>query len=161
VSTGLRLSDRLFLVGCSTGTFRASRRYTKGGQIVFLLAGRTPLADEPNFFARHVLHALVADPLRRPVGDAHADGGEASLQRSLCSLAPGERAPFRLGERVFSADGEDIGQMPFARAAACGDGEVLNHFEQVMRQRFLPFGRVVFRPMTEYSDDGGTEGSRL
>jgi hypothetical protein len=93
------------------------------GQIVFLLARRAPLADEPNLFARHVLLAFVADPLRRPVGDAHADGGEASVQRSLRSLMPGERAPFRLGEHVLSADGEDIGQMPFARAAACGDGE--------------------------------------
>jgi len=31
--------------------------------------------------------------------------------------------------------------------------EVLNHFEQVMRQRFLPSGRVVFHPMTEYSEE--------
>jgi hypothetical protein len=61
--------------------------------------------------------------LRLPVGDAHADGGEASLQGSLSSLAPGERAPFRLGEHVLSAEGEDIGQMPFARPAAWGDGE--------------------------------------
>ncbi len=51
------------------------------GQIVFLLAGRAPLADEPDFFARHVLHAFVADPLWRPVSDAHTGGGEAGLQR--------------------------------------------------------------------------------
>ena len=34
--------------------------------------------------------------------------------------------------------------------------EVLSHFEQVMRQRFLPSGRVVFCPMTEYSTDSGS-----
>src|SRR5208337_5206181 len=34
--------------------------------------------------------------------------------------------------------------------------EVLNHFEQVMRQRFLPSGRVVFHPMTEYSEESGS-----
>jgi hypothetical protein len=34
--------------------------------------------------------------------------------------------------------------------------EVLSHFEQVMRQRFLPSGRVVFRPMTAYSTDSGS-----
>ena len=95
----------------------------KVGQIVFLLAGRAPLADEPNLFARHVLHALVADPLRRPVGDAHADGGEAGFQGSLGSLAPGERAPFRLGEHVFGAGGENIGHMPFARSAASATGK--------------------------------------
>ena len=93
------------------------------GQIVFLLAGRAPLADQPNVVARQMLHALVADPLRPPVGDAHADGGEAGLQGSLGSLSPGERAPFRLGEHVFSAGGEDIGPMPLARPAASGDGE--------------------------------------
>src|ERR1700728_4970948 len=31
------------------------------GEIVFLLAGRAPLADEPDLFARHMLHPLVAD----------------------------------------------------------------------------------------------------
>jgi hypothetical protein len=66
---------------------------------------------------------FIADPLGRPVGDAHADGGEAGLQRSLGSLAPGERAPFRLGEHVVDLDRQDVGPMPFARAAACGDGE--------------------------------------
>jgi hypothetical protein len=49
------------------------------GQIVFSLAGGAPLADEPNFVAGHMLHALVADPLRRLVGHAHPDGGEAGL----------------------------------------------------------------------------------
>ena len=34
--------------------------------------------------------------------------------------------------------------------------EVLSHFEQVMRQRFLPSGRVVFLPMTEYSTESGS-----
>ena len=33
---------------------------------------------------------------------------------------------------------------------------VLDHFEQVMRQRFLPSGRVLFRPMTEYSEESGS-----
>jgi NAD(P)-binding Rossmann-like domain len=34
--------------------------------------------------------------------------------------------------------------------------EVLSHFEQVMRQRFLPSGRVAFCPMTEYSGESGS-----
>jgi hypothetical protein len=34
--------------------------------------------------------------------------------------------------------------------------EVLNHFDQVMRQRFLPSGRVVFHPMTEYSGESAS-----
>ena len=88
---------------------------------MLLLDGRAPLADEPDHFvARHMLHALVADPLRPPVGDAHADGGEAG-SGSLGSRSPSEHAPFRLGEHVLSADGEDIGHMPFARPAAWGE----------------------------------------
>jgi hypothetical protein len=70
-----------------------------------------------------VLHAFVTDPLRRPVGDTHADGGEAGFQGPLRSLARGELAPFRMGEHVFCADGKDIWHMPFARAAALGGGE--------------------------------------
>ena len=33
-------------------------------------------ADEPGLLSGHVLHALVADALRRAVGDADAGGGE-------------------------------------------------------------------------------------
>jgi hypothetical protein len=33
---------------------------------------------------------------------------------------------------------------------------VLDHFDQVMRQRFLPSGRVVFHAMTEYSGESGS-----
>jgi hypothetical protein len=56
------------------------------GQIVFLLAGRAPLADEPTVVARQMLHALVADPLRRPVGDAIATGCTIS-----CRMGSGTR----------------------------------------------------------------------
>ena len=35
--------------------------------MVFLRSGAAPLADEPDLFAGHMLHALVADPLRRSI----------------------------------------------------------------------------------------------
>jgi hypothetical protein len=47
------------------------------GEIAFLLPRAAPLTDEPDFFARQALHAFVADPLRRTIGDAHPQGGEA------------------------------------------------------------------------------------
>ena len=56
------------------------------GQIVFLLAGGPSFADEPDRFARHVLHALVADSLWRAVGDAHTEGGEASFSGPFVPL---------------------------------------------------------------------------
>jgi len=89
-------------------------------QIVFLFTGSAPLANESDLFARHMLYAFVADPLPRPVCDAHSDGSEAGLQRPL---APTERAPLRFGQHVLSTDQEDIGHMPITMAAARGDGE--------------------------------------
>ena len=74
-----------------------------------LFAGDASLADEPDLFAWHVLHALVANALRRPVGDAHANGGETGFQRPLGSLAPAERAPVGFEEDVFGGDREHIG----------------------------------------------------
>src|SRR5580692_12116515 len=85
------LADPARLDRCGQRLEAGFRRQVR--EIVFLLSGGAPLADEPDLFAGHMLHALVADPLRRPVGGAHADGGEAGFQGSLRSLAPGERAP--------------------------------------------------------------------
>ena len=79
------------------------------GQIVFLFAGGAPLADEPNLLARHMLHAFVADPLRRSVGDAHANGGEAGVQKTLRSLAPTE--------------GDTLERQPFPRVASLAADE--------------------------------------
>jgi hypothetical protein len=68
------------------------------------------LADEPDLFARRVLHAYVADPLRRPVGNAHADGGKASLQRSFVPL---RQASVRHCEwAAASGDGKDEFDVP-------------------------------------------------
>jgi hypothetical protein len=69
------------------------------------------------------VHAFIADPLRRPVSDAHADGGEVCFQwpfRSLgqvsirqfalasTSCAPTERALARAARgATASGDGED------------------------------------------------------
>ena len=43
------------------------------GEIILRLAAGAALSDQPDFFARKMLLPLVADPLRRPVGHAHAD----------------------------------------------------------------------------------------
>src|SRR5260370_7957234 len=91
------------------------------GKIIFLLSGRAPLADEPDLFAWRVLHASVAYALRRTVGDAHANCGEAGFQGSLRSLAPTQGSPLCAGQHVFGLDGENIGHMPFSGSAVTGD----------------------------------------
>ena len=79
------------------------------GQIVVLFAEGAPLADEPNLVARHMLHAFVADPLRRSVGDAHANRGEAGFQKTLRSLAP--------------TQGDTLERQPFPRVASLAADE--------------------------------------
>ena len=77
------LADPARLDRCGQRLEAGFRRQVR--EIVFLLAGRAPLADKPDLFAWQMLHALVADPLGRPIGHAHADGGEAGFQRPLCA----------------------------------------------------------------------------
>ena len=81
-------------------------------EIVFLIAESAPLPDEPDLFARHMLHALIADPLRRSIGDAHANRDEPRSQGTPTSFAATERAPLCFGEHVFGGDGPNIGHMP-------------------------------------------------
>ena len=90
-------------------------------EIVFLFPRGAALADQPGLFARHVLHAFVADALRLSVGDAHAQSGEAGFQQAFGSLAPSDYAPFFIGEHLLCALGENVGHTAFARSAASGD----------------------------------------
>src|SRR5262249_976084 len=49
------------------------------GEIVFLLSRHPMFADEPSLVPRQMLLALVPDPLRRSIGDPHADRSKTSL----------------------------------------------------------------------------------
>ena len=61
-------------------------------------------ADEPSLVAWQMLLTLVPDPLRRSVGNPHADGGEASLELSFCSDAPTDVPPRGVGQHGFRRD---------------------------------------------------------
>ena len=74
------------------------------GEIVLLFPRHPMLADEPGLVARQMLLTLVPDPLRRSVGNPHADGGEASLELSFCSDAPTDVPPWGVGQHGFSRD---------------------------------------------------------
>ena len=79
------------------------------GEIVFLFARAAAFAYEPGFLARHVLHALVADALWRPIGNAHADGGEGGMEGSESSKSS--------MNHILSADGQRINlkRLPWLR----------------------------------------------
>ena len=49
-----------------------------------MLTRAASFADEPGLLSGHVLHALVADALRRAVGDADARGGEDGHIHKIC-----------------------------------------------------------------------------
>ncbi len=110
--------------------------------MAFLLAGDALLADEPDLLARHVVHAFIADPLRRPVSDAHVDGGEVCFQRPFRSLGQVSIRQFALAS-TSSAPTERA----LAHAARGGDR---------VRRR----GRRVRRRMGRPSGDGGCRPPR-
>src|SRR3974390_1483040 len=93
------------------------------GEIIFSFARVAPFAYEPSFLARHMLLAFVADTLRPPVSDAHANGGESGFERPLRSFPPAQAAPLRRFQHVFGGKGELVGNMTLARSPASGDRE--------------------------------------
>ena len=60
------------------------------GEIVFLLSGRPVFADQPGLVPRKMLLTLVPDPLRRSVGDPHADRGKAGFELALRAGSPAD-----------------------------------------------------------------------
>ena len=71
------------------------------GEIVFLLSRHPVFADEPSLVAGQMLLTLVPDPLRRSVGNPHADRSKTSLELSFRAGAPTDGAPFGIGQHVF------------------------------------------------------------
>ena len=59
------------------------------GEVVFALAIRTALSDEPDLFTWHVLSPHVADALRRSIGDPHPHGGKPGGKASFADTADG------------------------------------------------------------------------
>ena len=66
----------------------------KVGHIVFLLAGRPPFADEPDFVARHALHAIIGHAVLMAVSDANATGRKETGQPALRAPPPIDPSPF-------------------------------------------------------------------
>ena len=71
------------------------------GEIVFLLSRRPVFADEPSLVPRQMLLTLVPDPLRRSVGDTHADSGKSGLELPFRTGSPTDGVPLGIGQHVF------------------------------------------------------------
>lgn len=70
------------------GELAQSQRRWQVGEVVLRLPGGAVFTDEPGFLARQMLLALVPDPLRRTVSDAHADRCEPRYEAPFRSGAP-------------------------------------------------------------------------
>src|SRR5262245_61755375 len=71
------------------------------GEIVFLLSRHPVFANQPSLVAGQMLLTLVSDPLRRSVGNPHADRSKTSPELSFRAGAPTDGAPFGVGQHVF------------------------------------------------------------
>src|SRR5262245_5400330 len=78
-----------------------------------------------------MLLAFVLDALRRAIGCAHPDRGEAGLELSLRAGAPGDGLPLGTGRHVLGCDRQDIGNRALTRTPAPGDGEDQLHTDRV------------------------------
>src|SRR5262249_10240838 len=71
------------------------------GEVVLLLSRHPVFADEPGLLSWQMLLALVPDPLRWSVRDAHTDSGETSLELSFRAGAPTDILPSGVSQHVF------------------------------------------------------------
>lgn len=99
-----------FLLELLVGLFTDPAGFYCGGQrldrgisrqvrdIIFLLAGRTPLANELHLVARHALHTIIKHSMLMAVGYPNAAGGEAACQRTFRALTPSDIFTFFPGQ---------------------------------------------------------------
>ena len=99
------------------------------GEVILLLSRGPVFADEPSLVPRQMLLTLVPDPLRRSVGDPHADGGKADLGLTFAGRQLTEgHSDRRACLRPVSID---IRDMPLSRATPLGNGPYHLHAEGV------------------------------
>src|SRR5205823_1885140 len=90
------------------------------GHIVFLLARRPALANEPDFVARHALHAIIGHSVLVAVSDTNATGGKETCQTPLRAAPPVDPSPLLAGQGRFGGDRRLIRNAVFARSAGLG-----------------------------------------
>src|ERR1700761_1677184 len=80
----------------------------KVGEIILLFTRAPVFADKPNFPAGQMLLAFVPDPLRWPVGDPHAQGGETRLESPFRAKTPADLAPLSLPQHLLGRPRQDV-----------------------------------------------------
>jgi len=97
-----------------------------GGQVrdvIFLLASRAPLADEPHLLARHALYTIIKHPMLMAVGHSNTAGGKLACQATFRALTPGDLFPFLPGQHELGGDRRPVRDVVFTAFAGFRDGE--------------------------------------
>jgi hypothetical protein len=112
-------------------------------------AGATAMAFVDTLLSETDAHVVMVDRHHRPGGHWNDAYPFVGLHQPSAFYGVNSR---ELSTWTKDETGLNIGMYELASGA-----EVLSHFDQVMRQRFLPSGRVQWFPMSEYSAGvGGT-----
>src|SRR5262245_43990078 len=101
------------------------------GEIIFALAGRAMLADDPDRLAGQMLGTPVVDPLGWSVRYPDTDRGEARRQPSFGAATPAGRSPSGGLQHGLRGDRRHVGNMSPTRAPACRDGEDHRHVGRI------------------------------
>ena len=92
--------------------------------VVFPLAGRTTLTDQPDLLiSRHGLHATVGHTVFVAIGDPDAGCCEPAAQPAFGAPPPAELPSFFTFQHLFGGNGRAIWQVIFAAAPTPGLGK--------------------------------------
>lgn len=82
--------------------------------IVFLLSGRSPLADKPDLVARHALHTIIEHPMLMTVRNPNTASREATAQPALGAPSPADLSPFLSVQRCLGGNRRPVRNVVFA-----------------------------------------------
>jgi hypothetical protein len=92
-------------------------------QIVFLLASRPALADEPDLVAGHALHTIIEHAVLMAIRNADTAGREETCQPTFGAPPPADPLPFPSSQQRFGSDRGLIRDVVFAGLSGLRDGE--------------------------------------
>src|ERR1039457_7711397 len=85
------------------------------------------LADHPDLLPRQMLGAHIADTLGRAIGNTHAHGGEARVERPFSPAPPVDPAPARSFQHRMRRTRFAVGDVALTWSATACDGEDHRH----------------------------------
>ena len=121
--------------------------------IVFLLAGRSAFADEPDLVARHALHSVIEHAVLMAIRHADTAGREETCQPAFRAPPPANLSPFSSSQQRFGSDRELIRDVVLAGPSRLRDGEDQSNVGEInvlaSRQTRRPQQTALTQSLTE------------